>query len=759
MEIALGPHTLCFHDRVNICLAASDHRGSRRARIRVQSPTALLAAQRCPGALPHQRSSAGCGSRDVAAAAGRKSGKPAKTKGGGGRGGGIRKEEQSVTDAVTSPTRATASSTKEPLLVVEGISKSHDGDTQLFKDVSFTISRGDRLAFVGPNGSGKSTLLKIMAGADEPDTGTIKRIGATRIGYLQQEPIIDPEQTVLEAVLSSDSEGARAVQDYDRTLEEFQAGTASQEALDAAHKQVDHYNGWLLDSEARIALEELGCLDVHAKIGNLSGGQRRRAALAAALMSAPDLLILDEPTNHLDLQAIQWAEARLSARDATLALVSHDRAFLEALATGFLELDRDGTHFHSVSGPGCYSKFREAREARRHAAAQTAQAARVVLRKESAWMAKQPKARQAKSKSRQDNYLELLATSRSGPRLEAAVDFGSSSHMSRLGNKVLRIEGCSAAAGSNEVVRDFWYEFDKGDRIGIVGPNGSGKSTLLNMLAGINPPTAGERSVGDTTVTGYFTQQPIDMRADFRIIDWITHEVKVAPQLETEGPAITPEMLLERLGFPRSEQHREVGLLSGGQRRRLQLAGVLRMRPNLLLLDEATNDLDLSTIEAVEGLLAEFKGVLCVVSHDRAFLEATADRLFVLQGDGLVRLFEGTYSEYLEVERKAAQKQRRAERQKGSTAGAAPVPQTKAAPERLRLSYRESQELLKLEDEVSDLSDKRAALDALIARSAEAGDFEQLTEATQNQAQLVSALEQKEERWMLLADKAPFAHN
>jgi len=658
--------------------------------------------------------------------------------------------------------KAAAASRGEPLLHVEEVSKTHDGKKQLFSNVSFTLHRGDRLAVVGPNGSGKSTLLQIMAGADSADEGEVKRVGQLRLGYLAQDPAMDPDQTVLEAVLASESAGAVALQAYNRTLAALQTGQATQKDLEAAHKRMDAHNAWALDAEARSTLEELGCENVHAKIGTLSGGQRRRTALVAALISAPDILILDEPTNHLDLQAIQWAEERLASRNSGLAVVSHDRIFLESLATGYLEIDKDGTHLHHVSGPGSYKQFQYLRDQRRHAAAMKVNDARVQLRTEAEWMRRMPKARQTKAKHRQDNYHKLMEVAKSGPATYRQPDFGGDRLMSRLGNKALIVEGCHVEAGGREVVKDFWFEFGKGDRIGIVGPNGTGKSTLLNMLAGIIPPTKGQRMVGDTTVTGYFTQQPIAMRDDLSVLEWIKFEVKVAPRPADEAPGLEPEQLLVRLGFPYTMHTQKIGSLSGGQKRRLQLAGVLRARPNILLLDEATNDLDVSTVEAVEGMLEKFQGVLCVVSHDRAFLESTADRLLVLEGDGLVRVFDGPYSEYLEVKKKQDQEKRREKRerqleeerqQQAARAATAPLGVVKPAAMK-PLSYREQQDMKKAEKEMERMTVKAEALVAEMARHAQEEDFEKVQQVSQEQAKVTARLEAAELRWLELAERA-----
>eukprot|EP00891_Asterochloris_glomerata_P001478 jgi/Astpho2/1478/fgenesh1_pm.00026_%23_6_t len=496
----------------------------------------------------------------------------------------------------------------------------------LFQDLTFTLNRGDKMVVVGPNGIGKTSLLRLLAGVDEPDAGQVTRRRGGTAGYLPQDPSFPPECTVLDAVLQSDSSIANAVLQYEVALQHPENKAALEQAYDRMHA----LNGWQLQSEARSILSSLGIEDLSRKMKGLSGGQRRRVALAASLLAKPDLLVLDEPTNHLDLGAITWLETQLKHSDMTLLMVTHDRTFMESVCTGIVEMDQKSTHLHPFGGPGSWDRYKELREERRQAQAKAAADAKTQLIKETEWMRRQPKARSTKAK---------LCTAMQG-------------------KKVLIMEDACCSSGGEPVIDGFEYDFLPRERVGIVGPNGAGKTSLIEMIAGLRPLTHGSRDIGETTNIGYFTQHVDDIPQNMTVINYI----------------------------------RCVKSLSGGERRRLQLAAVLAGQPSFLILDEPTVTfidgdfasanvhrglIDLSCVDSLEGVLRNYAGCLLVVSHDRSFMDAVADKLFVVEGDGPVRMFDGQFSEYLDLlgdmEKFGGQAQR------DSSAQRRPAPEDQAA--------------------------------------------------------------------------------
>lgn len=692
------------------------------------------------------------------------------------------------------------------LLIADTVGKSFDGDKTLFSGLTFSVVSGDRLAIVGPNGTGKSTLLKVISGSEVPDQGTITRNKGAKVGYLAQDPDFDPDMTVLQVLLQGDSAMSRAVQQYQKAL--VTAGGGITRELERAIEQMDALNAWEVDAEARRVLEVVGMKDPSVKVGQLSGGQQKRVALAAALLGNPDLLVLDEPTNHMDVSIIQWMEEELTKReDLALALVTHDRLFMEGVCNRILELDRGKCFTHDFGGDGSYQAFKEAREFRRKAQQNAAADARTLFKREAEWMSRQPKARQAKSSARIKKFYELSSRAADVPEADLKVDFGGMKMM-RQGNKLIKMtkvgykySGKGKSPGPDEdvphLIRDFTFQFFPGDRLGIAGPNGVGKSTLMDMVAGTLAPTEGIREMGETALVGYLTQHPPAIRPDLRVLDYIK---EVVDDRKARGAGLeagdTPEVLLERLGFARPRQYQKVESLSGGELRRLHLASVLLARPNVLLMDEPTNDLDLQTVEVVEQLLAQYKGVLLVVSHDRAFMDNVTNRLLVLKGDGLVRLFEGTYSEYLEMleeEKGAAQPPPPSQRSQASglsPAGPGPGSQAtsgggkerEAAPthnevqkapsgssststtsttqtvtevKKRRLGYYEQVEYKKLTQEIDGLSAKRDQLNEQVLALAQSGsDYAKLEELTTTMGQLQDEIDLKSERWLELAEIA-----
>ncbi|CAL8463581.1 g3115 [Coccomyxa elongata] len=659
------------------------------------------------------------------------------------------------------------SKSAQTLLTLENVGRTHDGQTQLFKDITLTIKKGQRLAVVGPNGCGKTSLLRVLAGVDEPDSGVVRNRGI-KIGYLPQMPDLEESLSAIDAVMQSESLLARCLRNYDQAMR-----SDNKKAIDSAIAEMDALGGWEARERALQMLEEVGVPDSSQTVGSMSGGQQRRVALAAALLAQPDLLIADEPTNAMDYKAIRWMEENFCARGMSLVVVTHDRAFMETVCTSVLEMEAGEVHLHSFGGPGSYARFRELREERRAAQAAAAASARNVLRKETEWMRRQPKARSVKAAARVRQFYELTAAARDVPRAETQVAFDGGVGMRRQGRKVLELKGASCKVGDREIISDFWYEFYPGERLGVVGANGAGKSSLLRMVAGRLPLSGGERDMGETTQLGFFTQEPLDIPEDMTMNAYLrdigSRDASLASPGE-EDISDSPVHVLERVGFPRNRHYTQVKYLSGGEKRRLQLAAVLMAKPNLLILDEPTNDLDLATVESLEAFLASYGGCLLVASHDRAFMEGL-DRMFVLRGDGVVRLFEGSYSEYLEIVQQEEEEQAEAaraqhssnpstsnstsssgdERKSSGVTGGHAKPQ-----KRLQLGYREKQEYEALEEQIEDLSELKLQLEREL--DAAGGDYELLQQLSEKLARTDSELDRKTERWLELAEIAELAN-
>ncbi|MEW5303767.1 MAG: hypothetical protein WDW36_006426 [Sanguina aurantia] len=666
-----------------------------------------------------------------------------------------------------------ASKKGDLLLSADTVSKTFDGEKELFSGLTFTVGAGDKLAVVGPNGCGKSTLLKVIAGLEQHDSGWLSRTKGAKIGYLPQDPPLPPGKTVLQAVLSGDSDMAKACIAYQDALASATGDSLSKE-LAAAIEKMDALNAWEVDAEAKRVLDAVGILAISNSLcEKLSGGQRKRVALAAALLGKPDLLVLDEPTNHMDVSMIDFLEKELAGQATALVLVSHDRYFMENVCDRMLELDRGKCFMHPFGGANSYDAFKEAREFRRKTQANAALDARTLMRREAEWMAKQPRGRQAKQQARQTSFFELKEKTKDMPTADLKVDFASTG-MARQGNKVVKLENISYAVAGKTILTNFTYEFTPGERLGIVGPNGAGKSTLLDLIAGVRLPGSGARELGETARIGYFTQYPPPVRAEMRIIDYIreiadSRKISVASAAEVLD---TPEVLLERLGFMRPRQFQKVGSLSGGERRRLHLCSVLIERPNVLILDEPTNDLDLQTVEVVEEVLRGFKGLLLVVSHDRAFMDNVSDQLLVLKGDGGVRLFDGCYSEYLEDLQNqkdilAMAKSAELELARGGTgsikagssgggtsslkaAAKAPPP-----PKARKMGFNEQEEYKKLGKEIEKLNKKIDALNAKVtALSSDPSAFAEITRLSMEMGTMQESSDTKSERWLELAEIA-----
>jgi ABC transport system ATP-binding/permease protein len=645
------------------------------------------------------------------------------------------------------------------ILSLENVSKTY-GIKPLFESVSFGLDESDRIGVIGANGSGKSTLLRLIAGEEQPDKGRVVIANQKTVTYLSQNPSYDPAQSVLEAVFSGNNENLRQklslLREYELVcarLAEDSGSNGGDEKLmrrvaDLA-AELEASRSWALENEAKAILRELGIVDLHSQMQTLSGGQRKRVALAHSLFIKSDLLILDEPTNHLDAETVEWLEKYLSEFQGALLLVTHDRYFLDRVTNSILEIDR-GRVQRFYGNYGDYLEKREEREERQVAEAQRL---KQMARRELEWLRRGPKARTSKAKARIDRANELIQRSRQASSeiankksLEIAFD------SQRLGKKILSLNGISKSFDGHEIIRDFSFHFKRGDRIGVIGPNGAGKTTLLEIIAGRLKPDQGEIEIGETVTIGYYDQESRTLDEEKRMIDYIK---EIAERIQTvEGDWITASQMLDRFLFPPAMQYQTIATLSGGERRRLYLLRMLMSAPNLLLLDEITNDLDIPTLVALEDYLEHFPGCLIVVSHDRYFLDRTIEYLFRFEGEGRIREYPGDYSTFIDIR----------DREKAETSAIEAVAKPReekppenlaenpAAPARRKLSFKERRELEELEAGIA----AREARKSEIERELEVNASDHvIVQALYEELQILTrTLDRDLNRWAELAEFA-----
>lgn len=584
------------------------------------------------------------------------------------------------------------------LLSAEQIEKTY-GTRAIMDGVSFYLERGDKVGVIGVNGAGKTTFLRILAGVEEPDRGTVARDPNVRLEYLSQAPDFEGENTVLEQIFAGLSPEARELQTY----------------------------------EARTILTRLGMTDFDQRVSTLSGGQRKRLAMASALVHETDVLILDEPTNHLDSEMVCWLEDYLRRYRGALVMVTHDRYFLERVVTRMVEVENGGLYAYE----GGYRAYLKLKAEREEMAAASERKRQAILRREYQWVMQGPTARGTKSRERLERYETLK--NQTGPEQRAELELSALS--SRLGKKTVELAGVTKRFGGRTVLREFSCMLLRDDRIGVVGVNGSGKSTLLNLIAGRLDPDGGTVTAGETVRVGYFCQENPPMDSEVRVIDYVK---EIGNRIETREGMLTAKELLDKFLFPGEQQWSPIGKLSGGEKRRLFLMAVLAAAPNVLLLDEPTNDLDIQTLSTLEDYLDTFPGAVVAVSHDRYFLDRVVRRVFAVEEDGRVTAYPGGYTEYLEaraaVERPAA---------KESTPAAQPKP---AGTKKLKFSYMEQREYESIDGELAALEEKIAAGKTEQERSA--SDYVALQRLQEEQAALEAALEEKMERWVYLSDLA-----
>lgn len=614
-------------------------------------------------------------------------------------------------------------------LSVENIARSY-GERVLFTDISFGINKDQKIAFIAKNGTGKTSLLNIITGKEEPDAGQVVSRNGLDIAFLPQEPDLDPGITVEETIFASESKTLKVIHEYEQAL----LHPEDQDKYQHAFEQMEAHNAWDFETQYKqmLFLFKLDRLD--QKVSSLSGGQKKRLALASILLNTPDLLIMDEPTNHLDLEMIEWLEAYFARESITLFMVTHDRYFLERVCNEIIELENGQLYQYK----GNYSYYLEKKEARIQAEKASVEKAKNLFSKELEWMRRQPKARTTKSKSRIDDFYQIKEKAHQR-RKEHQVQL--EINMERLGSKIVEFHNVGKSFGDKTILNKFEYTFKKGERVGIIGKNGTGKSTFLNILTGNIQPDAGKVIIGDTVKFGYYTQAGINIKQGQKVIDVIREFGDYIPL--TKGRQISAAQLLERFLFDRKKQYDYVEKLSGGEQKRLYLCTVLIQNPNFLILDEPTNDLDIVTLNVLESFLLDFPGCLIVVSHDRYFMDKIVDHLLVFNGNGAIDDFPGNYTDYRAYESSnppAKEEPAETEPKKSWKKDANST-----------LSYTEQKEYKKLEREIKKLErDKKQAEEVFATGELEGEEIDKHSIQLQ---EIIDEIDRKTERWFELSMK------
>ena len=629
-------------------------------------------------------------------------------------------------------------------LSVENLSKAF-GERKLFTNISFGIAQGQKIALVGINGAGKSTLMKIIMGLEIPDTGQVALNQSVKIAYVHQNPVFESNLSIYQTIFDqSNSEILKVIESYHKAMLDAERGVDNSDLMSALFEKMDALQAWDFEYQVKEVLGKLGLHDTELPVGNLSGGQRKRVALAKAILEKPDLLLLDEPTNHLDLETIEWLEDYLSKANLALFMVTHDRYFLEKVTNEILELDQGKIHRYQ----GNYGYFLDKKAERMQIEDIEIEKAKSLYKKELDWIRRQPKARGTKAKYRVDAFEETKEKAFT-KREERDIELTVSSQ--RLGNKILEIEKISKAFDAKTLVKDFSYIFKKKDRIGIIGPNGAGKTTFLKMITGLLDPDQGKVTAGQTTAFGYYRQEEDRFDEEKRLIDVVKEIAEVV--VLAKGQTITVSQFLTQFGFPPKQQFTPIGKMSGGERRRLQLLLVLIKNPNFLILDEPTNDLDLMTLNILEEFLDTFPGCLIIVSHDRYFMDRLVEHLFVFEGEGVIRDFPGNYTDFREWEEENAE-------QKASSSAQpkvepkpvqveASVIQEAASP-KLKASYKQKQEFKQLNETIAKLEAEKGTITDQITEGTP--DVNQLLNWTTRLQGIDEELEELELSWLELSD-------
>jgi ATP-binding cassette subfamily F protein uup len=638
------------------------------------------------------------------------------------------------------------------LFTLRGVKKDF-GIKEILKDASFSLEEGDKVGLIGTNGSGKSTLLKMIAGQEPIDGGELWVNSGAQIVYLPQQPELDEQRTVLEQVFADSGEQMALVREYEdishRLAQAAEDAEALMNRLSRVSQQIESVGAWDLETNAKLILSKLGIEDFEARVGTLSGGYRKRIALATALLSEPDVLLMDEPTNHLDADSVEWLQSYLNRYRGALLLITHDRYFLDRVTNRILEIDRADLYSYA----GNYAYYLEKKAEAEESALSTQKKHAGVLRRELQWLRRGPKARSTKQKARIDRIRDMQA--QVFQSAQGKVEISTAGR--RIGKKVIELTQVSKGYAGRQLIQAFTYAFLPEDRVGIIGPNGVGKSTLLNLLTGREQPDSGTVETGSTIHIGYFDQHSEEVAAngDQRVIDYLKGFAELVKT--ADGSVITASQMLERFLFPPNQQYAPIDKLSGGEKRRLFLLQVLMGAPNVLILDEPTNDLDVQTLSVLEDYLEDFNGCVIVVSHDRYFLDRTVDKIFAFEDQGQIQEYPGNYSVYLE--RQARIDKPTTEAEPAAAPGRQDSAQTQAsqrnAPSAARaqkLSYKEKREYESLEQQIPAMETEKAALEKqLYAQPPD--DYSELQTLTQRLADLTVEIEVATERWLALAER------
>ena len=616
------------------------------------------------------------------------------------------------------------------LLSVENISKSY-GELVLFEQLSFGVNKDQKIALIAKNGSGKTAILNILSGLDQPDQGMVNYRKDTKVSFLAQEPILAEDSTIEECILASDNEVLKVIANYEKALLDMDNTEGYQKAFDA----MDRHDAWDFETQYQQILSKLKLDNLQLKVSALSGGQKKRVALANALLNKPDLIILDEPTNHLDLEMIEWLEVYFAKENITLFMVTHDRYFLERVCNEIVELDQGQLYTYK----GNYAYYLEKKEARLSQEQVEQHKSKRLFKKELDWMRRQPKARTTKSKSRIDDFAQIKERAhqrRQDHEIQLEID------MERMGTKILECHKLFKSFGDKSILDGFDYNFLRGERIGIIGKNGTGKSTFLNILTGKESLDGGKIVVGDTIKFGYYTQAGIPTKSGQKVIDVIREFGDYIPL--KKGRQISAQQLLERFLFDRKKQYDFVEKLSGGERKRLYLCTVLIQNPNFLILDEPTNDLDIVTLNVLESFLLDYPGCLLVVSHDRYFMDKIVDHLFVFRGEGYIEDFPGNYSDFRAYEDSQDQEQEPIKPKNIQQQASKDV-------QKQKISFNEQKEYQQLESKIRSLEKDKLVLEQSFFE--EGLSIETIEERSKKLQEIIETIELKTMRWFELAAK------
>jgi len=632
-------------------------------------------------------------------------------------------------------------------LQAENLTKVY-GDKVLFENISLSINKGQKIALIAQNGIGKTTLLRILVGLDTSDgEGKVRVHRDVKVGYLSQDPVFDPSYTVLEAIFYSDNPVLTAIREYESILEEQERNPtdANSEALQEAINQMQNLDAWDYEAKIKEILFRFKVSQLNQSVTELSGGERKRVAMARVLIENPDLLVMDEPTNHLDMEMIEWLEKFLGQQNMTILLVTHDRYFLDRVTDEIIELERGSVQIFR----GNYEYYLEKKSELDFNLGQEVGKAKKLMKRELQWLRTQPKARTTKSKSRIQAYDPIEQKAKTNLEQEELGFDGIK--MARIGKKTMEIQDIDKAYDDHVILKNFTYTFARRDRVGIVGRNGAGKSTLLNMLTGKEKPDAGKIVVGKTIVFGYYTQMGLNLKEPKKVIDVVREIAEYLPM--EKGRSLTAEQLLSHFHFPYSKHDNYVSTLSGGEQRRLYLLTVLMQNPNFLILDEPTNDLDILTLNVLEDFLRLFQGCLVVVSHDRYFMDKLVNHLFVFEGEGKVRDYPGNYSQYRnfkEEQEKALRITKKAQKKEEASAAVTPAVSYQSDKSKTKLSYNEKKEYRKLEKDIEKLEEEKAALEEKLNTGT--GSYEELQKWSEKIGEIIASIDEKSDRWLELSE-------